>query len=97
MALGLGRSLRRAVAALLLVSALGGGCQMPIGGIAQPLGAHDLELHAIVTSLDGARAIRYRHSGPRGDATGLGRRVADELLKRGAAEILSEAESVRAN
>ena len=79
-----------------LVSALGGGCQMPIGGIAQPLGAHDLDLHAIVTSVDGARAIRYRHSGPRGDATGLGRRVADELLKRGAAEILSEAESVRA-
>ena len=80
-----------------LVRALGGGCQMPIGGIAQPVGARDLELHAVVTSLDGARVIRYTHAGPRSDAKGLGRHVADELLKRGAAEILSEVGSIRAN
>ena len=46
-----------------LVTALGGGCQMPIGGIAVPLTENDLELHAVVASLDGARAIRYKKVG----------------------------------
>ena len=74
-----------------LVTALGGGCQMPIGGIAQPVGTNDLELHAVVASLDGARVIRYKKVGTRADAAALGREVADELLKRGAADILNEA------
>jgi hydroxymethylbilane synthase len=74
-----------------LVTALGGGCQMPIGGIAQPVGATDLELQAIVTSLDGARMIRYKKVGTRSDAAALGREVGEELLKQGAADILGEA------
>ena len=76
-----------------LVAALGGGCQMPIGGIAQPIGAGDLELHAVVTSLDGARVIRYKKVGTQREAAALGREVAGELLKQGAADILSEARS----
>ena len=74
-----------------LVTALGGGCQMPIGGIALPLGANDLEMHAVVASLDGARIIRYKKVGPRTNAERLGSDVAGELLKQGAAEILNEA------
>jgi hydroxymethylbilane synthase len=74
-----------------LVRALGGGCQMPIGGIARPVGTSDLELLAVVTSLDGAHVIRYKEVGPRADAASLGRQVADELLNRGAADILNEA------
>jgi hydroxymethylbilane synthase len=74
-----------------LVAALGGGCQMPIGGIARPVGAGDLELHAVVTSLDGARVIRYKKVGTQREAAALGREVAGELLKLGAADILSEA------
>jgi hydroxymethylbilane synthase len=74
-----------------LVTALGGGCQMPIGGIAVTAGARDLELHAVVASLDGARVIRYKKVGTRTDAAGLGRDAADELLKRGAADVLNEA------
>jgi hydroxymethylbilane synthase len=73
-----------------LVMALGGGCQMPIGGIAQPVGTADLELTAIVASLDGARVIRYKERGARADAAALGRKSADELLKRGAEGILNE-------
>jgi hydroxymethylbilane synthase len=72
-----------------LVAGLGGGCQMPIGGIAQHLG-ENLELHAIVTSLDGARAIRYKKVGARSAATALGREVANSLLADGAAEILRD-------
>jgi len=74
-----------------LVTALGGGCQMPIGGIALPLGSDDLEMHAVVASLDGARIIRYKKVGPRTHAERLGIDVAGELLKQGAAGILNEA------
>ena len=74
-----------------LVTALGGGCQMPIGGIALPIGDSDLELHAIVASLDGTRIIRYKKVGPRTNAEALGRDVAGELLKQGAEDILNEA------
>lgn len=73
-----------------LVTTLGGGCQMPIGGIAQPVGTDELEMHAVVTSLDGARVIRYKKMGTQADAAALGREVAGELLKRGAADILDE-------
>jgi hydroxymethylbilane synthase len=73
-----------------LVTALGGGCQMPIGGLAQPAGAADLEMHAVVASLDGTRVIRYKKVGTRTDAAALGRQVGEELLKQGAAEILGE-------
>lgn len=74
-----------------LVTALGGGCQMPIGGIALPVGDSDLELHAVVASLDGARIIRYKKVGPRTNAAALGREVAGELLKQGAEDILNDA------
>ena len=73
-----------------LVTALGGGCQMPIGGIAVAAG-QTLELRALVASLDGTRVIRYKKVGSRTSATALGREVADELLKQGAAAILNEA------
>jgi hydroxymethylbilane synthase len=74
-----------------LVTALGGGCQMPIGAIAVPAGATDLEMHAMVASLDGTRIIRYKKIGMRTEAEALGRQVAEALLKQGAADILHEA------
>lgn len=74
-----------------LVMALGGGCQMPIGGVALLSGPTDLELHAVVASLDGSRTIRYKRVGPRHDAAGLGRQVAEHLLRSGAEDILREA------
>ena len=76
-----------------LVTALGGGCQMPIGGVALPSGP-DLELHAVVASLDGSRTIRYKKVGPRHDAAGLGRRVGEHLLRSGAEDILKEARNL---
>jgi hydroxymethylbilane synthase len=74
-----------------LVTTLGGGCQMPIGGVAVPVGASALELSAIVTSLDGSRAIRYKQDGERAHAPALGRLVGEHLLKAGAGELLREA------
>ena len=74
-----------------VVTALGGGCQMPIGAIAVPVGETQLEMHAVVASLDGSRIIRYKKMGTRTDASALGLQVAEELLKHGAADILREA------
>ena len=74
-----------------LVIALGGGCQMPIGGLAVPSGLDHLELHAVVASLDGARVISYKKAGPREHAGSLGRDVAAYLMANGAASILDEA------
>jgi hydroxymethylbilane synthase len=70
-----------------LVNALGGGCQLPLGGIALHVGG-ELEMHAVVASPDGRRAIKRRGRGSVADPGGLGRRLADELARDGATEIL---------
>ena len=72
-----------------LVEALGGGCQLPLGGIAVPDG-DSLEMRAVVMSLDGGRVIRAHGSGSTTDPDALGRRVAEDLAASGAAEILEE-------
>ena len=72
-----------------LVTALGGGCQVPIGALAEP-GDDDLTLYALVTSLDGSRAVQREDRGPMTDPVVLGERVAEGLLADGAAEILEE-------
>jgi hydroxymethylbilane synthase len=72
-----------------LVSALGGGCQLPLGGIAVHDGGR-LDMRAIVTSLDGTRALRERAQGDADSPEELGRRVADALAKAGAIGILDE-------
>ena len=70
-----------------LVNALGGGCQLPLGGVALHAGG-ELEMHAVVASPDGRRAIKRRGRGSVADPAGLGRRLADELARDGATEIL---------
>lgn len=70
-----------------LVAALGGGCQLPLGGVTTHVDGQ-LEMHGVVVSPDGSRAVRARQSGPAADPAALGRRVADALARQGAAEIL---------
>ncbi|HSC29573.1 MAG TPA: hydroxymethylbilane synthase [Vicinamibacterales bacterium] len=70
-----------------LVSSLGGGCQLPLGAIAVRDGS-ELEMHAVVASPDGTRTIRRRGRGPASDPEALGRRLAGELAREGAIEIL---------
>lgn len=70
-----------------VVAALGGGCQLPLGAIA----LHDngaLTLHAVVASPDGTQVIRSGASGPASDPAGLGRRVAEDLARAGAMQVL---------
>ena len=72
-----------------LVVALGGGCQMPVGGLATPLGRSALKMQAIVAAPDSAAAVRTRHVLPRTQAVRLGREIGETLLREGALEILN--------
>lgn len=78
-----------------VVIRLGGGCQMPIGAFATMTGTH-LSLAAIVLSIDGSRVVRAEAHGAATDAARLGEQAATHLLAQGAAEILAEAEALRA-
>jgi hydroxymethylbilane synthase len=73
-----------------VVEALGGGCQTPIGALASIAGA-ELDLVAVVVSLDGRRAIRGLGRGRMEEAAAVGARVGAQLLKDGAGDILAEA------
>jgi hydroxymethylbilane synthase len=70
-----------------VVTALGGGCQLPLGAIA----LHEnggLRIHGVVASPDGARVIRRDLAGTTSDPADLGRRLAEELARAGARDIL---------
>jgi hydroxymethylbilane synthase len=64
---------------------LEGGCQTPLAAFAEIRGK-DLLLRALVGSIDGRTIIRGERLGENGEA--LGTALADELLGRGAAELL---------
>lgn len=66
---------------------LQGGCQVPIGTLAE-LDGDSLSLHGFVANEDGTGAVRAVISGPATDAEQLGRDLAAQLLRQGAAPIL---------
>jgi hydroxymethylbilane synthase len=70
-----------------LLTKLGGGCQVPIGALAE---MHDglLHLEAIVARPDGTKILR--ESGEGEDPIRLGEAVGETLLEHGADEILEE-------
>jgi hydroxymethylbilane synthase len=78
-----------------LVEALGGGCQTPVGALAQIIDGDQLELDAVVAALDGSRLVRGKARAPRADAAALGARVGAQLIADGAGEILAEAQRVQ--
>ena len=71
-----------------VVAALGGGCQLPLGALASVIGA-EMEVQAVVCSPDGSRIIRAHAHGPMSAAATLGKRVAAQLVRDGAEEILN--------
>ncbi len=77
-----------------LVAALGGGCQTPIGAVAVADG-DDLDLHAVVVSLDGRRVVRGHDRAGRAQAGALGARLAQHLLAEGAGAILEDVRRAR--
>jgi hydroxymethylbilane synthase len=71
-----------------LLWALGGGCLVPIGAAAVVAGGA-LTLRGAVLSPDGARRVDGAVTGPAAGAEDLGRRLAGDLLARGARELLA--------
>jgi len=77
-----------------LVAALGGGCQLPLGAVALHEGSA-LDMHAVVAAVDGRRSVKRRAQGPAAQPEDLGRRLAEELAKAGALEILDDVRSAQ--
>ena len=63
--------------------------QVPIGGFAQLDGNH-LSMRAFVGSPDGKELVEGNIDGPAENAEQMGIELADDLLSRGAKEILAE-------
>lgn len=82
---------RAAVAAERAVLAtLEGGCSAPIGALADVVEGEDGEelwVRAVALSPDGALSVRMSASGALADATGVGTRLAEEMLADGAARL----------
>jgi hydroxymethylbilane synthase len=77
------------VAERSLLSALEGGCQVPLGAWAR-FERSELAIDAVVCSPDGAQHVRQRATGPPDQARELGQSVAQMLIDSGAREILEE-------
>jgi hydroxymethylbilane synthase len=69
---------------------LGGGCQIPIAALGTVSAGGTLVLRGLVGSLDGRKLIKGAIEGEMGRAEELGMALAEDLLSRGADEILKE-------
>ncbi len=78
------------VAERSMLEALGGGCQRPIAALAA-YGPGEIEIEGAVLDPVGTRVLRESASGPADDPRGLGARLAEILLARGAALLLEGA------
>jgi hydroxymethylbilane synthase len=73
-----------------LLAGLEGGCQVPVAAHACLNGQNCLLLKALVAETDGRHILRAEKSGPADDPRGLGLRLADDMLDKGAREILEK-------
>jgi hydroxymethylbilane synthase len=86
-----------------LLERLEGGCQVPLGALARLAGGA-LTLEACVCALDGSRTVSVRGAtqvpdtgaAARAEAAALGRRLAEDLLARGAAELITQERAAHA-
>ncbi len=79
----------RLIAERALNHRLEGGCQVPIAGFSE-IDNDQLVMRALVGSVDGSRIVHGEISGPLEQAKDLGTALADDLLSRGARDILAE-------
>jgi len=76
-----------------LLAELEAGCSAPVGALAEVAAGDEgpeLWLRGIVLAVDGSGFVRLSATGPPGDAEGLGRRLARDLLAEGAAGLARE-------
>ncbi|SDP52359.1 hydroxymethylbilane synthase [Selenomonas ruminantium] len=72
------------------LSRVEGGCQVPVGVYAVPAEKEEIQVEAVIASLDGQRLYRDKISGKVEDAEKLGVTLAEKLLAAGGKEILQE-------
>ena len=77
-----------------LLRRLEGGCQVPVGALAEAEGPV-VRLRGIVASVDGAASVEGEAEGPREEAENLGTSLADDLVRRGADRILAQLSAAR--
>jgi len=68
--------------------AIGGDCNTPLAAHATPTDDGRVRLRALVCDPDGTTLLHAEGAAPTGDAAGLGRRLAEDLLQRGAGALL---------
>ncbi|HET6167778.1 MAG TPA: hydroxymethylbilane synthase [Marmoricola sp.] len=76
----------------IVLAELEAGCSAPVGALAEVAeGEHgdELWIRAVALSLDGALAVRRSASGPADDPSGLGRKLAAEMLADGAHDLIT--------
>jgi len=81
----------RVTAERAMSRALGGSCQVPLGGFAE-IADGVLRLRGFVSSTDGVRVVRAEASGLPGEAERIGAELAQRLIVMGADKILAELE-----
>ena len=81
---------RATAAERALLRRLEGGCQVPLGALGTSLGEM-LQLRASVCALDGSVMLTARGESRStlADAVALGERIAEELLAKGAGELIA--------
>jgi hydroxymethylbilane synthase len=88
------RATRTAVSAeRSLLAALEAGCTAPVGALAEVALGEDGEevwLRAVAAAVDGTQIVKMSASGAVGDAVGLGKALAEDMLADGAAALLGE-------
>jgi hydroxymethylbilane synthase len=78
-----------------VLATLEAGCTAPMGALGEAIAGDEeyeaeLYLRAIALTPDGQHAVKLSTSGPLVDATGLARRLAEEMLAEGAGELMKE-------
>ncbi len=72
------------------LAGLEGGCSAPVAAYARlEDGGATLVLHGLVAATDGKRVLRFRRGAPPAEAERLGREMAAEALRAGAAELVA--------
>jgi hydroxymethylbilane synthase len=82
------------IAERALLSALQGGCQVPLGAWAR-MERGELVMEAVVCSVDGAQYVREKATAPPDQAAQLGEHLARMLAEGGARTILEEVQRAR--
>ncbi len=70
------------------LAGLEGGCSAPVAAFAR-IEEGLLVLHGLVAATDGSRVLRFTRSAPEAEADSLGRRLAEEALRAGAAGLVA--------